>query len=460
MALSKGVDVAIIGGGPAGFAASVKVAKLGGKAALIEKSSLGGTCLNKGCVPMKIALSAAKLSDDFKKSQGFGFLLENKSFDLKKLIQKKEEVVKKLSAKVEETIKKIKTIELIKGKASLRKPNEIEVVDEGGNRIIINCKKTIIATGSEPLHDHGLGFPRKSLMFPEDFFTLESIPKSVLINNGDAIGVETAYLFHSLGAQTTIIEKSSSILPGEDKEVAIKLQRLMLSKGIKVLTNSEIKEVKGEKVIIVGKSGEREVEFEKIVLTERAPCVKDLNLDRLGIKASDGGIEVDEKMETNVDGVYAVGDVVGGKWAHLASYQGEVAAESAMGNEVIIDYRIIPRCLFTSPEAAFVGLSEDEAKEKGYGVKTGGSMFLWNSRANTLEESEGFVKIVADEKFKEILGIHMIGPMVTELTGECALALKLEATLDDIASTIHAHPTLAEILKDTASMMLAMWEAL
>ncbi|MEM3506970.1 MAG: dihydrolipoyl dehydrogenase [Candidatus Bathyarchaeia archaeon] len=462
MALNKELDVAVIGAGPAGFAASIKAARLGGKVALVEKSSLGGTCLNKGCIPMKIALYVTKLLEDFKKSQAFGFSLEYKSFDIKKLAQKKEQTVQKLSSKIEETIKKIKTIDFIKGKASLRKPNEIEVIDEKGNRSVINCKKVIIATGSEPLllNTHELSIPEKSIMAPEDFFALQNIPKSVLINNGDVIGVETAYLFNSLGVQTTLIEKGSSILPKEDKEIAIKLQRLMASKGIKVFTNSRIKEVKEDKAIIVTKSGEKEIEASKIVLTERVPCIKELNLDNLGIKVNNEGIEVNEKMETNVYGIYAVGDVVGGKWAHLASYQGEVAAENAMGNETIIDYKAIPRCLFTSPEVAFIGLSEDEAKEKGYKVKTGGSMFLWNSRANILEEGEGFIKIVVDEKFKEMLGIHMIGPMVTELINECSLALKLEATLDDLANTVHMHPTLAEALKDTASMMLSMWEAL
>jgi dihydrolipoamide dehydrogenase len=462
MALSKEFDVAIIGGGPAGFSAAIKAARLGGKVALIEKNSLGGTCLNKGCIPMKIALYAVKLLEDFKKSQAFGFSFENKHFDIKKLFQKKEQTIKKLSSKIEETIKKIKTIDFIKGNASLKKPNEIEVIDEKGDRITINCKRIIIATGSEPLPSNAyeITIPEKSFMVPEDFFKLQSIPKSILINNGDVIGVETAYIFHSLGAQTTLVEKSPSILPSEDKEIAVKLQRLMLSKGIKVFTNSRIKEVKEDKAIIVTKSEEKEIEANKIVLTERIPCIKGLDLDGIGIKANNEGIKVNEKMETNVHGIYAVGDVIGGKWAHLASYQGEVAAENAMGNEVIADYKAIPRCLFTNPEVAFVGLSENEAKEKGYKIKVGSSMFLWNSRANILEESEGFIKIVVDEKFKEILGIHMIGPMVTELIGECSLALRLEATLDDLANTVHAHPTLAEVLKDAASMMLSIWDAL
>ena len=312
----------------------------------------------------------------------------------------------------------------------------------------INCKNIVIATGSKPIEvasNYG-----DKVINTEDALKIEKLPKSIIILGGDILGVEFAYLFNKFGMEVTMVEKSAHILPSEDQEVALQLQRSLRRNNIKVLTGLELFNVEKGKVSIDLKKLTEEQRAEKILITQRKPNLDDLALSDLGIKVDEDRISVNEKMETTKKNIYAVGDVIGGTYAHVAFSEGIVAAENIMQKEATMNYRVIPRCIYITPEVASVGLTEETARKQGHDIKIGKFPFSSSGRSLTLREKDGFVKVVTDSKYGEILGVHIIGPRATDLIAEAALAMKLEITVDELVDVIHAHPTLSEAFKEAA----------
>ncbi|MBI5956660.1 MAG: NAD(P)/FAD-dependent oxidoreductase, partial [Chloroflexi bacterium] len=323
---------------------------------------------------------------------------------------------------------------------------------------IIEGRTVIVATGSTPTNPATEGFDSKGVITTDEALALEEAPARLLILGGGPIGVEFAAIFHGVGSRVTLLEPGPQILPGEDHEVGQRVRQSLRDRGIDVLIKTaptSIRQQEGEELVVSlgGRSGE--VSVDKVLTTGRAPCLVDLGLTEVGVRLAGGAIVVDDGMRTNVPGLFAIGDATGGQMlSHLASVQGLVAAENAMGRARRMDYRAVPRCLHTDPEVGCVGLTEAQAEEQGYQFKTSTIPFTLSARATTLGELEGAVKIVAEARYGKILGVHIIGPQATELIGEAALAIQLEATAEDLAYAIRAHPTLAESQVEAARDIL------
>jgi dihydrolipoamide dehydrogenase len=298
-------------------------------------------------------------------------------------------------------------------------------------------------------------FNEEDILTYQNVWSLQDAPESILIMNGDVIGIEFAQIFQAVGTQVTVIESEPNILPKEDVEISRRFRQLLLRKGIKILTEAQIKSTSVDdssrrSVLVKLKSGEEQVHANKVFITDRVVAIRNLGLDKIGISHTNDQVRVNEHMETNIPGIYAVGDVTGTSWAHVAFAEGIVAAENAMGKKRVINYKVVPRCIFTSPEVASVGLTEKEAIDLNYDIKIGKFSMMANAGSLTLRDSIGLVKLVTDSHTGEILGAHILGPRATDLIAEIALAMSLEATIDEIITTIHAHPTLSEALWEAA----------
>ena len=440
-------DVAIVGAGPAGYVAAIRAAQLGAEVVLIEKDEVGGVCLNRGCIPTKALLESTKTLSTIRKAADFGISVEKVSLDFPLMMERTYAIVKRLVAGLN-YLMKTNNIRTMKGTAKITGRNSLEVVKENGSKESVEAKAIIIATGSEPTR------PSLSGMITDEALRLKAVPNSILITGLGVIGVELAFMFNALGSTTTLIGETAGILPTEDREISAQMHGMMEKRGVTILTKAKIAKIdeteSGKKVAVVTEKEQRQIVTEEVLFTDRAPNIKNLGLETTGVRVDKGRIVVDNEMKTNVPDVYAAGDVTGGWLAHVAFAEGVVAAENAMGLRSTMDYNVIPRCTFTNPEVASVGLTEEQAKARGYSARLGRFPFLANGRALTLREHEGFVKIIADDKSGEILGVHIIGPRATDLISEAALAMKLEATVEEIANTIHPHPTLAETLREAA----------
>ncbi|MDL1970168.1 MAG: dihydrolipoyl dehydrogenase [Candidatus Desulfofervidaceae bacterium] len=448
--MKKEFDVLVIGAGPGGYTAAIRAAQLGGRVAIIEKGDLGGTCLNKGCIPTKSLIASVHVLNWLKKAEEFGIKVETKGVDFSAIMARQEKIVKQLRNGVGVLLKSY-GIEVIKGRASFISPSEIKVEDN-----TFNIQKCIIATGSIPSPISGIDIDGENIMTSDDILELGQIPSSLLIIGGGVIGLEFACIFQVLGTKVMVIEALPRILPGEDRELSRMLERILKSKGIDIKTSARVKEITYTnseiEITFESANGLDKVVVEKaLVATGRKPCLQELGLEHAGIVCEGGRIVVDEKMETNIKGIYAIGDVVGTPFlAHKACAEGMVAAENAMGKHATIDYKVIPGCIFTLPEIASVGLNEDEARERGYEIKIGKFPFMASGKAMTMGEKNGFVKIVADKETDKILGIHIIGPHATELINGAALAVKLECTTAELDRFLFPHPTLSEAIGQAA----------
>jgi len=445
------IDVAIIGAGPAGYVAAIRAVQLGATVSLIEKDEVGGVCLNRGCIPTKALLESVNLLSKIGKAEKHGISVGNVSMDIRSMIQRKDGIVRRI---VESTRHLIESygVEIVKGTATISGSREITVTT-GSSVRKIKASNIIIASGSEPA---SLRVPRSEMarvVTSDGALAMEELPRSLLVVGGGAVGVEFACIFNRLGTDVMLVEMMPQLLPGEEEEIASFLKYLLEEHGVKVLTEArvtKIAEKNGEAAVVVATNdGEKTLTAEEIlVAVGRVPKTHGLGLD--DIKVDDrGGIVVNRRMETSISNIYAIGDAVGRfMLAHVASAEAIVAAENVMGGSVEIEYRAVPRCVYTSPEVASVGLTEKQAALSGRQTVVGRFSFSGNSRALTLSEDRGGIKVVADTKSGEILGIHMIGPNVSEMIHEAVLAIKLEATVDDVAEMIHAHPTLSEALKE------------
>jgi len=459
MAQDMKVDVVVIGAGPGGYVAAIRAAQLGKSVVLIEKHKLGGTCLNYGCIPSKDLLTTTDQYEKMKNAAAYGLAAEKVSFDWPKMQARKAKNVTILVKGVEFLCKGNK-ISVLLGAAKFRDATRLEVVLGSGGVQTVEARDVIIATGSKPIALKGIPFDEKAIIDSTAALDLSEVPKSLGIVGAGAIGLEIGTIYRRLDSEVVVVEMLDTILPEVDSETAQVAAQLLKKQGFVIHTGYVVKSAvrKDGQVEVVavpreGQGDEKQFAVEKLlVAVGRRPDLEGLGLEKLGVTLTPKGfIQVDERMETSVRGVYAVGDAVGGKLlAHKASREGIVAAEALCGQGTVMDYRAVPGSVFISPEVASVGLKEEEAKAKGLNFKVGKFLFRANGRALTLGETDGFAKIIADAETDEIIGAHIVGPHASDLLAEVTVAMEFEGTSEDLASTIHIHPTLTEAVMEAA----------
>jgi dihydrolipoamide dehydrogenase len=452
-------ELVIIGGGPGGYVAAIRAAQLGVSVTVIEKDRVGGTCLNRGCIPTKAFYKNAEVFSIMKESEVFGISLPEVGFDMRQVQSRKKDVVNQVSGGVEQLLKGNR-IEVVKGSARFVGPRELEVTGGDGTQTIMEAERIIIATGSlsAPLPEPGMDSPR--VITSDEALELDYVPKRMLIYGGGVIAVEFAGIFASFGTEVTMVKYRPRLIRSLDEEVSKRLGVYLRKKKIKVDIGVKIKEVieteDGLKVMAETDSGPKEYECELLLCaTGRVPNIDGLNLEAAEVEYAEKGIKVDEQYRTSTNGVYAIGDVTGGQMlAHIASEEGKVCVENMYLNEsgttpMKVNYDAIPSCVFSFPEVATVGMTEEEAKEKNPDYLVGKALFAANGKAVTLAETDGFIKIVADKHTHMILGVHIIGPHASDLILEGILAVDKRMTIEEIGEAVHPHPTLSE----------AFWEA-
>ncbi|NYB74935.1 dihydrolipoyl dehydrogenase [Sedimentibacter hydroxybenzoicus DSM 7310] len=446
------MKVTVIGGGPGGYVAAIRAAQLGGEVTLIEKENLGGTCLNVGCIPTKALLHSAELYEEAKEGAKYGIIATDVKVDFAKVQERKKTVTKQLVAGVKGLLAANK-VKVVKGVASFIGRDVIEVKTEKATEII-KADKFIIATGSIPAKPPIPGIDSKQCIDSTGALELHEVPKSMVIVGGGVIGIEIATLYSALGCKIVVIEMLDEILPMMDGELTKMIRAKLAKKGVEIFTSTKVMSFKDAggnvEVTVEMKDGSTKVfAGEKALISiGRKTNTKALGLEKAGIANDRGRITVNDKMETNVSGIYAVGDCIGKiMLAHVASAQGEVAAENACGHNSVFDSKTNPSCVYTKPEFASVGLTEEAARSQGVDYIVGKFPLAANGRAMIMGE-DGMIKIIAGKKYKEVLGAHILGPRATDLIGELALAIGMEATIDEVIATIHAHPTVAEAIRE------------
>ena len=451
----KQFDVTVIGSGPGGYVAAIRAAQLGMKVGIIERDRLGGICLNWGCIPSKALLKSAELYNSFKKAEEFGFSYKDLTFDFGKIIKRSRDVADRISKGVEYLMKKNK-IEIVPGTAKMTGKNTIEITKDGKVSDTIKTKFTILATGGRPRSIPGATIDRKKIITSTEAMTLPALPKSLLVIGGGAIGVEFAYFYNAFGTKVTIIEMLPSVLPREDKEITKTLESSLKRQGIEILTNAKVDGVtvgNDVRLKVTTKEGTLDITGELALMAVGVQGnVENLGLEALGIKIERASILVDKFGKTNVDGIYAIGDVSGAPWlAHAASHQGVIAAEHLSGKAMHgFDRSNIPSCTYCQPQVASVGMTEEAAVAAGHKVKVGRFPYRPLGKAMAIGATEGLVKLIFDEKYGELLGAHIVGAEATELIAELVLARTLETTNEEIQRTMHAHPTLSEAIMEAA----------
>ena len=453
--MNEEMDVVIIGGGPGGYVAAIKAAHLGLKAVLVEKDKLGGVCLNKGCIPTKALVSTAELLNHLQRAGEFGIQVKDYSFDFPTVMKRKDLITRRLSSGVEQLMK-ANRVRVARGEGQIIEPGKVEITDTAGQKEVIKTKNIIIATGSSVMKLPLPGIDSDGVITSDEALSLSELPSKMLIIGGGVVGIEFAGIFKALGVEVTVVEMLPRILLPIDEEIAHRLTQILKRKGIEILADCKVKEIKKNnqnlEVLVSTSEGEKKLETEKVLLAAgRVPELGNIDVQRLGIELDGKAIKVDEKMRTNIPGIYAVGDVVGKiMLAHVASREGIVTVENISGKEVLMDYKVVPNCVFSMPEVASVGLTEGEARKENDNIKISKFPFMANGKALGMGEAEGMVKIIADGDTLELLGVHILGAHASDLIAEGTLALSMEATAFEIVNTIHAHPTLAETIAEAA----------
>ncbi|MFT8322682.1 MAG: dihydrolipoyl dehydrogenase [Bacillus sp. (in: firmicutes)] len=458
-------DVVVLGGGTGGYVAAIRAAQLGLKTALVEKGKLGGTCLHNGCIPSKALLRSAEVYRTAKKSADYGVLTSEVSVNFTKVQERKNAIVQQLFNGVQYLMKKGK-IDVYEGTGRILGPSifspmpgtiSVEMNNGDENEMLVP-KNVIIATGSRPKSLPGLKIDGENVVSSEEALRMESLPKSIIIVGGGVIGVEWASMLSDFDVEVTLLEYSNRLIPTEDKEISKELQKLLEKKGVKVVTEAN---VLPETLTINGtvsiKAEQKEVQQtyigEKLLVSVgRSANTEGIGLENTEIVVDKNVIQTNKFYQTKESHIYAIGDVIGGlQLAHVASHEAIKAIEHIAGlNPEALDTKKIPKCIYTSPEIASIGLTEEEAIAKGYSVKKGKFSFKAIGKALVYGEHDGFVKIISDSKTDDLLGVHIIGPHATDMIGEAALASVLDATAWEIGSTIHAHPTLSEAIGEAA----------
>lgn len=451
-------DVLVIGSGPGGYVSAIRASQLGLNTICIEKRELGGVCLNIGCIPTKALLKSAEYKHFLSHAADFGFGFDNLSVDYPKVIERSRKVAKQMSTGVQFLFKKYK-VNAIFGHGTITGKGSVEVKDKDGKVTdTVNAKHIIIATGARPKLFPGIEVDKKHVITSTEALLGTHLPESIVIMGAGAIGVEFAYFFNAFGSKVTLVEYMDRILPIEDADISKELERHFRKSGIDIKTKTMVKsaKTKGKGVeVTVEKDGKTEVLKAEMALNAIGiqANIEGIGLENIGVQTEKGFIKVDKFCKTNVEGVYAIGDVAGAPWlAHKASAEAVALAEYIAGHGGHgIDYNNIPGCTYCNPQVASVGLTEEKAKAEGYEVKIGKFPFTASGKAHGIGEAKGFVKLVFDVKYGELLGAHMIGPDVTEMIAELGLARSLGATAQTIFKTIHAHPTLSEAVMEAAA---------
>jgi len=449
--------IAIIGAGPGGYVAAIRAAQLEAQVYLIENREIGGTCLNRGCIPTKTYFRNAQILSDLRNSHEFGIKVEGFSLDGKALLERKNKVVNDLVSGIERLIGSYQNIELIQGKASFKDKNTLNVQLNGGGSREVEADNIIIATGSFPQMTETKGIDLPGVITSDDLLELDHVPETLIVVGGGVIGLEFASIYRELGSHVILL--ASRILKDGDKEIAKRLTPMLKKQGIETYVDIRAKEITkdGERLKVVARYKEKDEEIEVIgdyvlIASGRAPLVEGLNLEGIGVEFSGRGIKVNDSYETTVPGIYAIGDVnsKGIQLAHVASSQGEYVVETIMGHKPDLNHEHWPACVFTMTEVAQVGFTEEQLKEKGIDYRSSKFMFSANGKALSLGETDGIVKILASNEDNRILGVHIIGPHANDLIHEGALAISNNMDVSAIKRTIHAHPTLSEAFFEAA----------
>ena len=452
----KQYDVTVVGAGPGGYVAAIRAAQLGLKVALVERENLGGVCLNWGCIPTKALLRNAEIISLLGQGKEFGFRVEGVEVDFGAAVDRSRKVSERLVKGVGLLMRK-NQVQVIEGVAVVRAADLVEVTQGDGQRCTLRTRHVIIATGGKASSIPGVVPDGERVLTYREAIVLRALPASAVVVGAGPIGMEFAHIWDSYGAEVTVVEMLPRVLPLEDEEVSQVVERAFARRRVKLLTSSRVQGLEttdqGVRVTVSTGDGEEVLEAERVLIAAGVQPQSDgLGLEAIGVKVERGFIAVDDAMRTNVPGVYAIGDVTGKlALAHVASAQGIVAAEAIAGRGTqVLDYEAMPRCVYCQPQVASFGLTEAQATERGHEPKVGRFPFLASGKALGLGEKDGFVKIVADTATGEILGAHLVGPEVTELLPELVLARRWELTPEEIARTVHAHPTLSEAVMEAA----------
>ena len=450
-------DLIVIGAGPGGYVAAIRAAQLGFKTACVEREYLGGTCLNVGCIPSKALLDSSERFYAVKHQLArHGINVQGATLDLPKMMARKDDVVAKLTGGVGGLFRKHK-IEHLKGHGRITAPGTVEVTGADGKKQSYKAKRILIATGSAPIELPGLKFDGKHILSSTEALTIPQVPKRMIVVGAGYIGVELGSVWNRLGSDVLVLEFLDGVLPPSDREMASALQRSLEKQGLKFRfkTVAESAKVENGRVKVSWKSGDQSgvEEVDKVLVSVgRRPVTDNLGLDSLGVRLDKKGyVLVDEHFKTNVDGVYAIGDVIGGVMlAHKAEEEGIAAVEQMAGKGGHVNYHTCPSVVYTHPELAQVGLTEEDARQRHGEVNVGKFPFTANGRARGMDETEGFVKMIADAKTDKILGVHILGAHASDMIAECVVAMEFGASSEDVARSFHAHPTMPEAIKEAA----------
>ena len=451
-------DIIVIGAGPGGYVCAIRASQLGQKVAIIDKEWLGGVCLNIGCIPSKTLLKNAEIVNIIRnRSKEFGFAFENLDIDYSVAVRRSRKVSQRLTKGITHLMKK-NNIDVHMGKARVKSANEVEIIQVNGKTKTINAKNIVVASGARPKHPRQFKADNRNIITYKDAILQEQHPKSVIIIGGGAIGVEFATIWNSYGSQVTIVEMMHNILPMEDVEISTELTRSLTKAGIRIISNTKVEHINVDgpniNLEISNNNDHSSISADQVLVAIGfTPNTQGLGLETIGVEMdSQGFVKIDDRMSTNIDNVYAIGDVTGKLLlAHVASAQGIVVAETIAGHPTVtLDYKMLPRATYCHPEVASFGYTELEAQESGYDTKISKFRFSANGKALGMGDHNGWIKIVGDNKDNTILGVHLIGPQVTELLPELSLAYNMQLTAEDIARNVHAHPTLSEAIMETA----------
>ncbi|HUS59090.1 MAG TPA: dihydrolipoyl dehydrogenase [Planctomycetota bacterium] len=449
-------DVAIIGSGPGGYVAAIRAGQLGGKACVIDNRELGGVCLNRGCIPTKILLHAADILREAGKGPDYGITFGQPSIDYSKLVKTRDSIVAKLRQGVAGLLRKNK-VEFIQGTAAIEAVGKVKVISPQGDRTI-SAANIIIATGAEPARPGFLPIDGKKIITSDELMTLDHIPSSMIVIGGGYIGCEYAAFYAAMGTKVTIVEMLDQLIPMLDTDIAAELTRNLKKAGLDIYTSSKAEDLKATDKGVSCRVGDKTIEAELALVAIGRKLNSDMpGIKELGIAVEKNAIVIDDKCRTNIDGIYAIGDVTGKiQLAHVASAQGIVAAENIMGHPRAMSYRVVPAAIFSHPQIATVGMGEKDAAAQQIEVKVSKFNFRGLGKAMVIGDTTGYVKLIGHAKTGELLGCQMIGPNTTELIEEVAVAIKLQSTVEEVARTIHPHPTLSESVMEAAESWMGL----
>jgi dihydrolipoamide dehydrogenase len=449
--MTAGTKITIIGGGVTGYPAAIKAARLGAAVTLIEKDALGGVCLNRGCIPTKALLHAGEVLHTVQGAGEFGIQCGPAKVDFKAVVRRKRRVVEQLRIGVERLLK-AKRVRVIQGTAELTDAATVRITETGEK---ISTDRILIASGAKPVRLNFEGCDGPDVLDSNQVLELDRLPKSLVIIGGGVIGVEFAQIFSRLGVSTTILELLETLVPGADKDIARALEECIRKSGTCVVTQAKVEKIlhgqHGCTVFYTAAGQQQTVVAEKVVLAVgRQPATDGLGIERIGLAQRKGAVTVNDRLQTNIPHIYAAGDVTGGiMLAHLATAEGECAVRNALGDIAPMNYQAVPACVYTQPEVASVGLTEEEAAQR-FDIAVGRFPFHACGKAQILDKAYGMVKIVSEKKFGGVLGVHIIGPQATNLIAEAVLGMNLEMTVEELAQAIHPHPTLSEAVMESA----------